>query len=316
MPTSPFAWSAAADLVVPVGGVALMCGGLALLASARRLQRQTLARRVDLVRAPQLDGAAALSAHDGPANTAGIRLELPGLPGPVRREAAHWLAQLRVPPRHALKVLLGVRLVSALGAALLGALALHRFGILPGSRMLQLLTAAGVGVAGWFTPLAMLRVLARQRARAVADGFPEALELLVVCVEAGLALEDGIDRITGELMRSQPQVAAELALLSADLKILPSRDQALANLGERIDLPSIHSVVATLTQSMRYGTPLAQAMRTVAAQMRNEALISLQERANRLPALMTVPMMLFIMPAIFLFVGGPAVLRLIDVLFH
>ena len=97
---------------------------------------------------------------------------------------------------------------------------------------------------------------------------------------------------------------------------MPSRDQALANLAERVDVPSVRSVVSTLSQTLRYGTPLAQAMRVVAAQMRTEALIDLEERANRLPAIMTVPMMLFIMPVIFLIVGGPAVLRLLDMLAH
>ena len=92
--------------------------------------------------------------------------------------------------------------------------------------------------------------------------------------------------------------------------------QALANLAERVDVPSVRSVVSTLSQTLRYGTPLAQAMRVVAAQMRTEALIDLEERANRLPAIMTVPMMLFIMPVIFLIVGGPAVLRLLDMLAH
>jgi tight adherence protein C len=165
-------------------------------------------------------------------------------------------------------------------------------------------------------PALILRRLVKRRAKAAADGLPDALELLVVCVEAGLSLEDGIDRIIGELRRSQPAIAAELALTSADLKILPSRDQALANLAERVDVPSVRSVVSTLSQTLRYGTPLAQAMRVVAAQMRTEALINLEERANRLPAIMTVPMMLFIMPVIFLIVGGPAVLRLIDMLGH
>jgi tight adherence protein C len=316
MPTLQFASDSAADLFVLLTGVMLVCGGLALLASARRLRRQALARRVDLVRSLEADGASTASAEENPANVAGIRLALSNLPGPVRREAARWLAQLKVPQRHALAALMGLRLAFALGTTLFAALAEQRLALFQGSRMLPLLIAAGAAVGGWFTPLLILRALAKRHARAVAEGFPDALELLVVCVEAGLALEDGIDRITGELARSQPQVATELALLSADLKILPSRDRALANLAERIDLPSIHSVAATLTQSMRYGTPLAQAMRTVAGQMRNEALIELQERANRLPALMTVPMMLFIMPAIFLIVGGPAVLRLLDVLFH
>jgi len=193
-------------------------------------------------------------------------------------------------------------------------IACARVAMFAGSRTLPSLFGAAMCLSGWFLPPLILRRLVKRRAKAAADGLPDALELLVVCVEAGLSLEDGIDRIIGELQRSQPALAAELALTSADLKILPSREQALANLAERVDVPSVRSVVSTLSQTLRYGTPLAQAMRAVAAQMRTEALINLEERANRLPAIMTVPMMLFIMPVIFLIVGGPAVLRLIDIL--
>jgi len=198
----------------------------------------------------------------------------------------------------------------------LGLVASRHITSLAGSRVLPWLITAVLGVFGWLLPQIILKRMVKRRAKAAADGLPDALELLVVCVEAGLSLEDGIDRIIGELQRSQPALAAELALTSADLKILPSRDQALANLAERVDIPSVRSVVSTLSQTLRYGTPLAQAMRVVAAEMRSEALINLEERANRLPAIMTVPMMLFIMPTIFLIVGGPAVLRLLDMMHH
>jgi tight adherence protein C len=139
---------------------------------------------------------------------------------------------------------------------------------------------------------------------------------LVICVEAGLSFEDGIDRVAGVLNKSQPALAEELAMTAADLKILPSRDEALAGLAERIDTPSVRSVVTTLSQTLRYGTPLAQGLRVVAGELRNDTLMRLEERANQLPSLMTIPMMLFIMPTIFMIVAGPAVLRVIDVLKH
>jgi tight adherence protein C len=143
---------------------------------------------------------------------------------------------------------------------------------------------------------------------------PEALDLLVVCVDAGLSLEDSLARVVSELRRTRPALTDELALTSADLQILPSRDEAFARMADRVDLPSVRSVVATLAQTLRYGTPLAQGLRVIAAEMRNDALVQLEERANQLPALMTVPMMAFIMPTIILIIGGPAALRLMDVL--
>jgi tight adherence protein C len=151
-----------------------------------------------------------------------------------------------------------------------------------------------------------------RRVKEVRAGLPDALELLVVCVEAGLSLEDGLDRVVTELKRSQPALADELSLTLADLKILPSRDQALANLAARVDVPSVRSVVTTLAQTLRYGTPLVQSLRVVAAEMRNDYLIEIEEKANRLPAYLTLPVIVFLMPTIFLIVGGPAALRLID----
>ena len=153
---------------------------------------------------------------------------------------------------------------------------------------------------------------ADRRAAAVARGLPEALELLVVCVEAGLAFEDGLDRITEALQESEPLLAQELALTAADLRVLANFDQGLANLAARIDLPDVRSVVTILSQSLRYGTPLADSLRAASAEMRNEALIRLEERGNRLPTLLTLPMMLLIFPTIFLVVVGPAALNALD----
>jgi tight adherence protein C len=302
------------NLLVLVGGVFLALLGLALILSGARLKREGLAQRIDLVHSGGVRAQAAAPSRRAGMDITLARPELPGVSEPLRREAARWLARLKVPPRHAVGVFTGLRLLVAASAAATGLIASDRVAVLRATGTLPLLMAFAAGIIGWFATIYILRVLAKKRSKAVAAGFPDALELLVVCVEAGLALEDGIDKITGELQRSQPSLAEELALTAADLKILPNRDQALVNLAERVDIPSVRSVVATLSQSMRYGTPLAQAMRTVAAQMRSEALIQLQERANRLPALMTVPMMLFIMPALFLIVAGPAALTLLDTL--
>ncbi len=184
--------------------------------------------------------------------------------------------------------------------------------ILAERRILLALLALMFAIVGWFIPALVIGRLAKSRAKAAAAGLPDALELLVVCVEAGLALEDGIDRMVKELRHSNPELADEFSLTAADMKILPNREEALMKLADRIDVPSVRSVVTTLSQSMRYGTPLAQAMRVVATEMRDDSLMAMEERANRLPTLMTLPMMLFIMPTIFLIVGGPAALRIID----
>ena len=180
--------------------------------------------------------------------------------------------------------------------------------------------AAGLGLLasgfGWLLPHIVIGRMLVRRERSIEKGLPDAIELLVISAEAGLALEDAVDRIVPELRHSRPAVAEELALTSADLKILPSRDAALHRLSARVAVPSVHSVVTTLSQTMRYGTPLAQALHVVAAELRNDSLLRLEEQANRMPVLLTVPMVLFILPSIFMIIGGPAALRLIDTLSH
>ena len=226
------------------------------------------------------------------------------------REIARRLTRFGIPARLAPALLQAAQVMGASSLAV-GFWFLEPH-LMPALLSLRLATAAGAGLLGWFLPVLAANWVAKRRAAVVVAGLPDALELLVICAEGGLALGDGIDRIVTELKRSQPELADELAMTAADLKILPSQDQALRRLAARIDAPIVQSVVTTLSQSMRYGTPFAQAMRLVAAEIRNEALIRLEERANKLPVLLTIPMILFILPTIFLVVGGPAALAVLD----
>jgi tight adherence protein C len=174
------------------------------------------------------------------------------------------------------------------------------------------LLAGVMGVLGWYLPVIASRGAARRRATIIVAGLPDALELLVICAEGGLSLGNGIDRVVKQLERTQPALADELALTAADLKILPDQDQALMRLAARVDAPIVQSVVTTLVQTMRYGTPFAQAIRSMAAEIRNDNLLQLEERANALPTIMTIPLVMFILPTIILIVGGPAALKLMD----
>jgi tight adherence protein C len=294
-----------------VGSIGLATAGVALLAIGIRLERSAVRRRIDLVSRVADPGASGI--REGATRNPSLIRPDAGIGLGQQREASRRLSSMGLPMRFEAAASFAIHMISAVFGGL-GGLLLLRFIPLRGGSVMQLLGALALAVLGWFIPVVFLNRLVRRHAAAAARGLPDALELLVVCVEAGLSLEDGIDRIIGELRISQPALAAELALTSADLKILPSRDQALANLAERVDVPSVRSVVSTLIQTLRYGTPWAHALREVAAEMRTAALIDLEERANRLPAIMTVPMMIFIMPVIFLIVGGPAALRLIDVM--
>jgi tight adherence protein C len=300
------------DLLVLLGALAFLASGATLVVSSIRIGHEAIARRLEMVR-PRV--TVPLTAEEQLVLAQSlVRVPTSGLPEREQREIVRRLSAFRVPPKYAYAVFTTLRILFAATLAVLTAVFAARMATFAGARIAVLATVAAAAILGWFLPIMAVRSSARRRSKAVAAGLPEALELLVVCVEAGLSLEDGLERIIVELGRSQSELADELSLMSADLKILPSRDEALANLAERVDVPSIRSVVTTLAQTLRYGTPLAQALRVVASEMRNDALIHLEERANQLPALLTLPMMLFIMPTIFLITGGPAALRLIDVL--
>jgi len=296
----------------PLLALGLIGGGAALIAHVGRTHRAMIAARVSMIAPVGLTAPVARSFLPGELL---VRAAGHKAPGPALAEAARICRKLKINPDYAQAALsyskVACGLVFAVATYVLFRHVLH--GIPPIASALAPLIA---GIVGWMVPQYVAEGRAKGRAETVVMGLPEALELLVVCVEAGLALEDSIDRITEELKLSQPVLAEELALTSADLKILPDRDIALHNLADRIAEPSVRSVVTTLSQTLRYGTPLAQALRTSAAELRSESLMTLEERANRLPTLLTVPMMLFILPTIFLIVGGPAVLRLTDILSH
>jgi tight adherence protein C len=295
----------------------LMIGGAAMVASAVRSKRSAISNRVELIVPAQGSGAAAPGRADARPATAASLIRAPAgrLNQAELREVVRACRRLGIPPRYADPAYLWLRILTTLVLAVAGYVVAATL-LKHSPPIARPVSAAGFAIAGWLAPAMILSRFAKQRSAAAADGLPEALELLVVCVEAGLSLEDAIDRITEDLKWSRPALAEELALTSADLKILPDRDRALANLAERIDAPSVRSVVTALSQTLRYGTPLAQALRVTAAELRDEALIQMEERANRLPTLLTLPMMLFIMPTIFLIIGGPAALRLMDLFSH
>jgi tight adherence protein C len=291
----------------------LLIGGAVMVFSASRSRRRAISGRLQLITAVQAgaEGEASSSGSSQVVGAALMRGPTGGMSQAELREISRVCRWLDIPVRHAPTVFTWLRVTPALVLAVAG-FVLARLELRHAPAVVLLLIAAVFAFVGWLTPAIILEHATKRHAEAVASGLPEGLELLVVCVEAGLSLEDAIDRSTAEIQWSQPALAEELTLTSADLKILPSRDQALGNLALRVDAPAIRSVVTSLSQTLKYGTPLAQALRVTASELRNDSLILMEERANRLPTLLTLPLMLCIMPTIFLLIGGPAALRLID----
>jgi tight adherence protein C len=308
LPQDPVAFGRMAILLA---ALALSLGGVSLVLYSARMTREAVSKRVDLVR-----GKVSTATRSVSMKAPLIRIHPRGAAERELREVERLIAKLGIAATHGGNVLVGARLVAVTAFAFAAFFLASHSSMFAGSLAMKALMAMAGGIAGWFAPALFVSRSLKARTKAVVAGLPDALELLVICVEAGLAFEDGLGRIVGELEKSQPALAEELAFTAADLKILPSREEALANLADRIAAPSVRSVVTTLTQTLRYGTPLAQALRMVASELRADTLVHLEERANQLPSLMTIPMMLFIMPTIFMIVAGPAALRVMDVMSH
>ncbi|MFC7478338.1 type II secretion system F family protein [Dankookia sp. GCM10030260] len=142
------------------------------------------------------------------------------------------------------------------------------------------------------------------------QGLPDALDLLVVAAEAGLGLETAVDRVAREMAGSNRAIAMEMNILVQELRMLPDRRMALERMAERTDIEGFKRLGSTLSQTLRYGTPLAQALRVLASDMRQERMLRIEEKAIRLPALLIGPLILFILPALFIALIGPSVLEL------
>ena len=182
--------------------------------------------------------------------------------------------------------------------------------------LIRLAALAAAGMLGWRIPDLLVGLVARRRLRRIEEGFPDALDLLVISVESGLSLDQAIAFVATEIKPAWPELSREFDVTSAELRVLGDRRDALDNLARRIGLQSVRSIVATLIQTMRFGTPLAQSLRVIAGEMRTTRLLKIEERAAQLPVLLSIPLMTFILPCTFIVVGGPAILRIGDAFSH
>ena len=175
---------------------------------------------------------------------------------------------------------------------------------------------AGTLILAYKGPDLYLKNKITKRSDAIRKGLPDALDLLVICAEAGLTVDAAFNRVARELGRGYPELGEEFSLTSIELGFLTDRRQAFENLAMRVDLDAIKGVVTTMIQTEKYGTPLASALRVLSAEFRNERMMRAEEKAARLPAIMTVPLILFILPTLFVVILGPAACSISDALMH
>ena len=151
-----------------------------------------------------------------------------------------------------------------------------------------------------------------KRSKEIQKGLPDALDLLVICAEAGLTVDAAFNRVARELGKAYPELGDEFTLTAIELGFLSERRQAFENLAMRVKLDAVKGVVTTMVQTEKYGTPLASALRVLSGEFRNERMMRAEEKAARLPAIMTIPLILFILPTLFVVILGPAACSISD----
>ncbi|MGB0682954.1 MAG: type II secretion system F family protein [Magnetovibrionaceae bacterium] len=214
--------------------------------------------------------------------------------------------------KDALVIYLFAKIALPAGAMLISVALFYGLNLYDLSALLQAAACLGATLFGSYLPEVFVRNAVQRRQSELQKALPDALDLLVICAEAGLALDAGLNRVAREMGQASPALADEFGLTAAELGFLPDRTRALENLANRTDLASIRGVVNTLMQTEKFGTPLAQSLRVLAGEFRNERLMKAEEKAARLPTILTVPMILFILPCLFVILLGPAILRLMD----
>jgi tight adherence protein C len=178
------------------------------------------------------------------------------------------------------------------------------------------MTVAGVLVGSYKAPDIWLKNKVNKRSHAIRKGLPDALDLLVICAEAGLTVDAAFNRVSRELGKAYPELGDEFGLTAIELGFLNERRNAFENLANRVDLEAVRGVVTTMIQTEKYGTPLASALRVLSAEFRHQRMMRAEEKAARLPAIMTVPLILFILPTLFVVILGPASCSIHDNFLH
>ncbi|MFV2092688.1 MAG: type II secretion system F family protein [Hyphomicrobiales bacterium] len=167
----------------------------------------------------------------------------------------------------------------------------------------------GASVVGYYLPPMFLNNLIQRRQESIKKAFPDSLDLLLICVEAGVSIEAAFQRVAKEISAQSIEMAEEMALTTAELSYLPERRQAYENMAKRIGLEGVRGVATSLIQAERYGTPLAQSLRVMAQENRDMRMAEAEKKAAALPPKLTVPMIAFFLPVLFVVILGPAIIK-------
>jgi len=228
-------------------------------------------------------------------------------------EVQETLTNTRLRGARGLSLFIGLKMMLLVGLPLLTIIGGSQSGMAAGP-LLSL--SAIASIIGLLAPDWIIKAIRARYLKGVEAGLADALDMMVICAEAGLGLESAIERVSEEIGVAHRNVSLELARTSQDLRMMSDRKAALTAMGTRTGLDSMKRIATMLVQSSQLGTPLTKALRTISAELRQEALTRFEARAARLPVLLTVPMIVFILPCVFIVVAGPAGLQAMRAFHH
>ena len=195
--------------------------------------------------------------------------------------------------------------------AIFGVAAIYLLLMAPGDRplYLNLVYAIGAGLIGAYLPAILLKNSTTKRQFSIKRAWPDCLDLLLLCVEAGMSMEHAFKRVAKEIGNQSVELAEELTLTTAELSFLEDRGRAYENLGRRTGLDNVKSVMTALIQADRYGTSVGQALRVMAEEGRETRMMEAEKKAASLPPKLTVPLILFFLPVLFIVIMAPAMIK-------
>jgi tight adherence protein C len=179
--------------------------------------------------------------------------------------------------------------------------------------LIKFLMAIGGGFLGFYIPNVVIGNIAQKRQQSIKQSFPDCLDMLLICVQSGMSIEAAFGKVSKEIAAQSVELAEEMTLTTAELSYLSDRRQAYENLGKRTGLPGVKAVTTALIQAERYGTPVGQALRTMAKENREARQSEAERKAAALPPKLTVPMIVFFLPVLFIVILGPAGIGLMGV---
>lgn len=202
------------------------------------------------------------------------------------------------------------RMFLPIGLGLLGVILFLIMNIKDWQMIQRVAATMGMITFGYYLPAIWVKNMAKKRADKIMPVFPDALDLLLICVESGMSIEVAFNKVAEEMAENSVEIAEEMSLTTAELSFMPNPRQAYENLARRNDHPGIRGVATALIQSSRYGTPLGATLRTMANENRQMRVLAAEKKAAALPAKLTVPMIIFFLPVLFIVILTPAGMRL------